>query len=151
MRTLAIGPWTWALRLDIDAMERCAAAGADLSEILSGKSNLLLRLRGDPMLVARVLWAICEPQAIAAQVAAEQFRAALTPQILAEAKSLLRDEIIDFFSEFDPEAAKPLRRWVEASRKIEAKIGNLIAQAPERSSGTPLTDAPESSESPPAG
>ncbi len=118
---------TWELKLDISALERCAAAGIHLDEVLSGKSDLLIRLRYDAPLVARTLAAICRPAFPVHQVKTdEEFIGLLTPAVLGQAKALLRDELVGFFTQFDPEAGRPLQLWLEKDRELTGLIGATL-------------------------
>lgn len=125
---------TWELRLDIAAMERCAAAGVRFEEILGGKSDLLMRLRFDAPLIARAVAAICRPAFTAAGAKSdEEFMSSLDAKTLCEAKAALRDEVIDFFSAFDPAAGKALRSWRDREIELAALVESVIPTQPQSS------------------
>ncbi len=138
---------TWDLRLDVSALERCAAVGIHLDEVLSGKSDLLIRLRFDAPLIARTLAAICRPAFPLHQVKTdEEFIALLTPAVLGRAKALLRDELVGFFTQFDPGAGRPLQLWLEKDKDLARMLAPLAvsAAAPLLSSGAGSGGAPGS-------
>jgi len=106
--------------LDIDLL-----AIADGDQRTGSKSDrLLARLFTDPMLLADVLYVVCQETCAERQVTDEQFGGLLGGDAIAEATDALLEALVDFFP--------PAKR--EALRKILGRIREVEDRAAQRAS-----------------
>lgn len=158
---------TWQISLTVAAAKRVRdLAEVDLLTILDGQ--LLQRLGRDPILLVDVLWAICLPQATAANISAEQFGESLAGDVIELATDAFLAEVIDFFprgnrevlraalarqTEVNSQAASAIQERINGPtvdlvlannlKELDARLARLAA------GGTGSLDWPESSAAPP--
>jgi len=104
----------WSLTINVAALKRVRMlAEVDLADILA--TTLLQRLAGDPVLLAEVLYAVCQPQAERQGISPESFGEELVGDVIDAATTALLEALADFF---------PSRRRA-ALRKALAKVKSL--------------------------
>ena len=87
---------TWDLRISVSTIRRVrVACKVNLYDALEGE--LMIQLGQDPVLFADVLWAIVEPQAIAANVTDDQFGDALLGEAIDLASKAFIEGLTGFF------------------------------------------------------
>lgn len=127
----------WPLRITPPVARRVRdATGIDLYAISSPPStNPFFRLAEQPLLLADVLWTICQPQAEMRGLTRDEFEESIWPEIDSATAKLIEGVIAAF-----PEQKKRgLRKLVDAQNaalekvleKLEPKIDDLIDQAAE--------------------
>ncbi|MHB8953568.1 MAG: hypothetical protein ACYC4U_11410 [Pirellulaceae bacterium] len=112
----------WSTAVTVSTVKRVKEL-ADTLLTDAADTDLVDRLYGDVMLLANVLYAVCEPQARQREVTAEQFGELLAGDTIDRAcESLMRD-IIDFF----PSGRREIvTRIHAAARRLETERVNLI-------------------------
>jgi hypothetical protein len=144
----------WDVRITIGVCRRVAErlgvylmqAGGDLAD----------RLMDDAALVADVLWAILEAQAVERKVTREAFDEALTGRTLGAAQNALWEALLDFIPPARrAEATGRLLardsttiRWIEAGRAVIAAAASQTTAGEDGSGSSPTP--PASSDSIPA-
>jgi hypothetical protein len=87
---------TWTVTVNVDAFKRVKSLlNVNLMEAVEGK--LLERLVADPILLCDVIYAVCKPQADAANVSDMQFGQAMGGDAIELATTALLEELCDFF------------------------------------------------------
>ena len=95
----------WEVEVTVGTVERVRTlADVDLVEILS--TDLLQRLRVDPVTLVHILWGICEPQAVKEKITPDEFGRRLTGETIDAALVCLLEGLVDFFP-------NPTRRILE--------------------------------------
>jgi hypothetical protein len=123
----------WKLSIHVSAIKRVKdALDLDLLGVADGK--LLQELSEDPMLLANVLFVLCEKQCQDAGISDEQFGEGLGGDVIAEATEALLTELVDFFR---PGRREILRR---ALAKVQATESEALARAAKHMDD-PRTDA----------
>ena len=116
----------WVVDVNVATIKRVRSlAGVNLLEVVEG--DLIERLSGDPILLADVLYAICQPQALRDNVADEQFGEALAGDAISLATTALLESLVAFFPEprrrlLEKAAAKYRQVQDKAMAMIEAKL-----------------------------
>lgn len=86
----------WSLAIDVNARKRVLAqCDVDLFSVLEGK--LIDKLIADPGLLVDVIYAVCKPEADAANITPEQFGGRLVGDAIDSATTALIEDLIDFF------------------------------------------------------
>lgn len=107
---------TWTIALTIDAVKRVRGLlSVDLLDLAAGEPPLLTRLSLDVVLLCDVLYALCEPQAKAANVSDEDFGRAMGGDSLLLGQQALLQELADFFQSL---GRTEQTRMIEAQRKL---------------------------------
>jgi len=146
----------WRLSIDVSAIKRCRNL---INEDLLDVQQILARLMVDPILLCDVLYVVCQPQADDLGVSDEEFGRSMRGRSIADAKTALLGDLVDFFpEEADREnlraavaklnettgrARDLIRQRLESpklSEEIEAAlsaVGNSFGNSPESSASTP--------------
>lgn len=86
----------WRLVINVDTIKRVRGLiDIDLIEAVEGK--LLERLASDPILLCDVVYAVCKPDADAANISDEDFGRAMAGDAIDNATTALLEELVDFF------------------------------------------------------
>ena len=157
----------WSVAVNVTAVEEVKAhADVDLLELVEG-GGLLERLMRNPVLLCRVLYALCRGEMEAKNVAAEDFGRAMAGRAITDARQALLEEIVDFFHQEGPtirrEAEKLLGAYEKLLEAVNLRLDGLdegelveraLAAAAASLTGTSVGassgGSPESSASPPA-
>lgn len=142
----------WTIGVNVDTIKR--VRGLCTVDLLSAAtSDLISRLRGDPVLLVDVLFAACQPQAKAAGVSDEDFGRAMAGDAIDLATEALLQELTDFF----PNAKRQMIRTAlakhdeiqaEAVVQVTAKIKGMDAKQLLREAlGDSATNSPANSAS----
>jgi len=116
----------WRLELNVTALERIRAeADVDLLELVDG-GPLLERLMRDPVLLCRVLYALCREQAEADGVAAEDFGRGLAGKVITDARTALVEEIVDFFHQEGPMIQREAEKLAAAYRRLLVAVNGKL-------------------------
>jgi hypothetical protein len=112
----------WVVDINVATVKRVKAlAQINLLEVVQGE--LIERLSTDPVLLADVLYAVCQPQALREQVSDEAFGQALAGDVIDRATTSLLEGLIEFFPE-------PRRRLLEKAtakyRQVQTKALELL-------------------------
>ena len=116
----------WVVDVNVATIKRVRAlAGVNLLEVVEG--DLIERLSGDPILLADVLYAVCQPQATRENVSDEQFGEGLAGDVISLATTAMLDSLVAFFPEprrrlLEKAAAKYRQVQDKALAMIEAKL-----------------------------
>lgn len=116
---------TWRVELNVRQVKRVRdALGVDLANAIRAgrdgtvEADALERVANDPVLLADVLWTLCEGEAKASGVTDDDFGSALAGDSISDATRAFLDELVDFF----PGARRLfLRKAVDLARKCEAE------------------------------
>ena len=116
---------TWKVELNVRQMKRVRdALGVDLVNVIEARrdgtvaADTLERVANDPVLLADILWVLCEGEAKPAGVTDDDFGSALAGDAISEATRAFLDELVDFF----PGARRLfLRKAVDLARKCESE------------------------------
>ncbi|XZE55910.1 hypothetical protein SH139x_001959 [Planctomycetaceae bacterium SH139] len=114
----------WVVQIDVATIKRVrSVTGVDLLSIVEGE--LIEQLSRDPVLLCDVLYAVCQPQALAADVSEETFGEGLAGDAIAEATVALLEALVAFFPE-------PRRRLLQQAaskyQAIEQQALKLLSQ-----------------------
>lgn len=149
---------TWTVHVTPNTLKRVKARlDVELLDVVCG--DLLERLLRDPLLLADVLYAICEPEVTAQGLRDEQFWEALTGDVVEAATRAVLEGVADFFPSPDrANIRQVIRAAFQAKDHARALVSKRIADgALERArdhaleaSGNSSTSAPGSSASTPA-
>jgi hypothetical protein len=108
----------WRLAITVADLPRVRAAGFDLSRVYRDEAGFAALLDLDPELLGRVLWSLCESQALAASVTPEEFAAGFDGPTLTQAVDALADAVLDF--RYRPAIARQLKaRRAELTSELE--------------------------------
>lgn len=112
----------WVVDINVATVKRVKAlAEINLLEVVQG--DLIERLSTDPVLLADVLYAVCQPQALREQISDEAFGQALAGDVIDRATTALLEGLIEFFPE-------PRRRLLEKAtakyRQVQTKALELL-------------------------
>ncbi len=116
----------WVVDVNVATIKRVRSlAGVNLLEVVEG--DLIERLSGDPVLLADVLYAVCQPQAARDNVSDEQFGEGLAGDVISLATTAMLDSLVAFFPEprrrlLEKAAAKYRQVQEKALAMIEAKL-----------------------------
>lgn len=115
----------WEVRVTTWTVERCRnLLDVDLCDVAS----LAPRLMDDPVLLAKVIYVACKPQADAAGVTDEQFTNALYGDVIDDATNAMIEAIIDFFQksrrDLMRQAWQKCREKQEKGEKMVAELLN---------------------------
>lgn len=154
----------WLIQIDVSTIKRVRSlTGVNLLDIVSGE--LIERLTNDPILLADVLYAVVQPQALTQGISDEAFGQGLAGNSIAEATAALLEGLVDFFPEpkgrlIGKAATKYQQVQTKALAMIEARIDSpaleqqilseLESQLQSRTSNDSSTESPESLGSIPA-
>jgi hypothetical protein len=153
---------TWTVTINVDAFKRVKTLlGVNLMEAVEGK--LLERLVADPILLCDVIYAVCKPQADAANVTDVQFGQAMGGDAIDLATTALLEELCDFFPQgrrtLLRKALEKLQRFQtlayktagerldspEMEKKLQAILSNSMDGALNSAAAPGLTPAPSPS------
>jgi hypothetical protein len=142
----------WRIIVNVRSIRRVRdMAGIDLMQSAGG--DLLGRIASDPVLLVDILWALCEPQATAAGITADDFAEAMLGDAIAEATTAFLGDLVGFF----PSQTRSLlqrvldaaaTQQVKAQHLADAKITELLARL--QTSGASSPSAPGSTDSTPS-
>lgn len=112
----------WVVDINVATVKRVKTlAQVNLLEVVQGE--LIERLSTDPVLLADVLCAVCQPQALREQISDEAFGQALAGDVIDRATTALLEGLIEFFPE-------PRRRLLEKAtakyRQVQTKALELV-------------------------
>jgi len=158
----------WVVRVSVDTLKRVKALlGVDLTEAATG--DLMGRLADDPVLLADVLYAVCQPEAEGRDISDEAFGRALGGDAIDEAADALIGALVDFFPKRrrallekakqkldglnDVTVGLALERLDDPAleQRLREKVGREMDEAmDEAMSGKPSTASPASPASSPA-
>lgn len=147
---------SWTVEINVSAVKRVKSlTGVDLLDV--GEGGVLAELATDPVRLCDVLYALCKPQADAADVSDEAFGEGLAGDAIERATGAFLEALIGFFPNprdrgilqaalAKVEAAKELaRERVEAElgsgrieEQVEAKLAELGLPGP-RSTSSPAS------------
>lgn len=119
----------WLVSVNVSTIRRVKAiANVNLLDAVNGQ--LMNDLMADPMMLADVLWSICEPQATTKNVTAEAFGELLAGDTIDKATEALLTELVDFFPQPKREIlAAALRKsheiWTKAATMATERINNV--------------------------
>lgn len=116
---------TWKVELNVRQVKRVRdALGVDLANVIQAgrdgtvAADTLERVANDPVLLADILWILCEGEAKASGVTDDDFGSALAGDSISDATRAFLDELVDFF----PGARRLfLRKAVDLARQCEAE------------------------------
>ena len=130
----------WAVGIDISALERVRESGNDVLGRLDLLQESVSAIVSDPVEVARVLYAICLPQAKRRNVSRDEFMAALDADALHEGLTCILEALRHF-------CPNPAIRDV-VNREVGAVIDHLRGVGePQQTAGDSSTERPESAAS----
>lgn len=115
---------TWTIAVNIDSIKRVRAlCSLDLMSAVDG--SLFTKLAADPILLCDTIYAICKPEADAANVSDSDFGKAMGGDAIEQASEALLQEICDFF----PKGRRGI--LTKANQKLQAAeaIGCQMAGA----------------------
>lgn len=112
----------WVVDINVATVKRVKTlAQVNLLEVVQGE--LIERLSTDPVLLADILYAVCQPQALREQISDEAFGQALAGDVIDRATTALLEGLIEFFPE-------PRRRLLEKAtakyRQVQTKALELV-------------------------
>lgn len=116
----------WLIQIDVSTIKRVRSiTGVNLLDIVAGE--LIERLSNDPLILADVLFAVIQPQAVTQGITDEAFGQGLAGNAIAEATTALLEAMVDFFPEpkgrlIGKAATKYQQVQTKALAMIEAKI-----------------------------
>lgn len=111
----------WGVSVTVGTIKRVKdLIGVNLLDAVS--TDLIDKMRSDPVLLCDILYAVCKPQADADGVSDEAFGESLAGDAITSATEALLDEIVDFF----PSSQRTTLR--KALTKIEAAEKQIQAQ-----------------------
>lgn len=120
----------WPVTLTVSALRRIRdLAGLDLARLDGfGEDGPVARVSSDPLLLASVLWAAVQPDAIQRTVSETDFQDAISGDAITAGAEALLEALADFF----PGAQSRLMRKVvqtarELREKAEAEADRLLA------------------------
>jgi hypothetical protein len=109
----------WQISVNVDSIRRVRnTLNVDLMEL--GTGQLAQRLANDPVLLADILWVLCQPQAEKAGVGSEQFGTALAGDALDQATTQLFEGIADFFPQ--QRRRQVVRAALNKAKELDAAI-----------------------------
>jgi hypothetical protein len=139
----------WITPVTRASIERAQSiSGVNICEVLAGE--LFDRLQWDDLLVGRILWGICKPEADQANISQEQFYEAIQGEPIDAGTGAILEGLDGFFSRRKKLVLRQMRAMVreaDAARKqamtsFRDAMGNLSASG----SSDSVTTMPESSE-----
>ena len=144
---------TWELRLVIAHLAKLRAVGFDLDQYTADGAGLFMLLALPPETLGSVLWVLCEKQADAAGVTADDFAERFDGNVIDAAGLALVDAVIDFFP--FPGSAPGKVKLKDAARKSWAEAGSRAVEEIDRlmkglGSNDSAGNSPAKSESIPA-
>jgi len=119
MRTFADNAGrTWQVAVSVTGIEEVKAeADVDLLQLVEG-GPLLERLMRNPVVLCRVLYALCKGQMEAKGVSAEEFGRGMAGRAITEARTALLEEIVDFFHQEGPTIRREAEKLTAAYRRL---------------------------------
>lgn len=112
---------TWTVAVNVDAVKRVRDL---LREDLLDIEQTLPRLLVDPILLCDVVYCVCKPQADAQQVSDVDFARAMAGGTIAQAKTALLEELVDFFPE--PSQRETLRLAIAKYNQLSQRVKELF-------------------------
>jgi len=114
---------TWTIAVNVDAIKRVRGlVDVDLLAILEGK--LIERLVRDPVLLCDVVYAVCQPEAQAKGVPAEEFGRAMAGDAIDCATKALLEELVGFSP--SPRDRANLQRILETTWRVLDKARDVV-------------------------
>jgi len=109
---------TWQVAVSVTGIEEVKAeADVDLLQLVEG-GPLLERLMRNPVVLCRVLYALCKAQMEAKGVSAEEFGRGMAGRAITEARTALLEEIVDFFHQEGPTIRREAEKLLAAYRRL---------------------------------
>lgn len=146
----------WDVHVTVATVARVRRlVGVDLLDI---GSEEFIKSLNDPVSLANVLFAVCEPQALQRNISDEQFGESLAGDVLNQASRALMEAIADFFpSETQRKALRRVLEEVQALERMQAEMIesrmvetiNELRAAAKKLFGDPSIASPELSASTP--
>jgi len=149
---------TWQVAVSVTGIEEVKAeADVDLLQLVEG-GPLLERLMRNPVVLCRVLYALCKAQMEAKGVSAEEFGRGMAGRAITEARTALLEEIVDFFHQEGPtirrEAEKLLAAYHRLLEAVNLRLDGVdtdeLVERALASVDVSSGDSPDASESTPA-
>jgi len=143
----------WIVPVTYGSIERAQTfSGVNLCEVLTGE--LFDRLQWDDLLISKILWAICKPEADQAGISQQQFQEAIQGEPIDAATEAILEGLDGFFSRRKRQILRDMRamlREAEATRsKVTEKFRDTMGNLTEIGLGDTAITLPEPSESTPA-
>ncbi len=114
----------WTIRINISAMRRCKAAGADLSQSVEQLRSYVM----DELYMTDCLWALVEPDAATKGITRDQFEESINGRVIADGRKAMWESLIEFYDDPNDPKARMLRAAIETiDREIAAAIGSLTS------------------------
>jgi len=108
----------WQVAVSVTGIEEVKAeADVDLLQLVEG-GPLLERLMRNPVVLCRVLYALCKGQMEAKGVSAEEFGRGMAGRAITEARQVLLEEIVDFFHQEGPTIRREAEKLLAAYRRL---------------------------------
>lgn len=98
----------------------------NLLNVLDDNASLLVQLHEDMVLLADVLWIICQPQAHQRDIGPHKFGELLASDTLHKAATAFFEALADFFP--NPQRREALRKLIAKSREAEEVIATRAIQ-----------------------
>lgn len=98
----------------------------NLLNVLDDNASLLVQLHEDMVLLADVLWIICQPQAHQRDIGPHKFGELLASDTLHQAATAFFEALADFFP--NPQRREALRKLIAKSREAEEVIATRAIQ-----------------------
>lgn len=115
----------WTVALNVVAAKRVRElCGVNLAD--APRTDLLVRLANDAILLADVLFALVKPQADAANITFDQFGESLDGEHMKAGLDAMLEGFPDFFSQ--PEQRRLMRSIVEKQKQLEPRVMELLEQ-----------------------
>jgi len=109
---------TWQVAVSVTGIEEVKAeADVDLLQLVEG-GPLLERLMRNPVVLCRVLYALCKGQMEAKGVSAEEFGRGMAGRAITEARQVLLEEIVDFFHQEGPTIRREAEKLLAAYHRL---------------------------------
>jgi len=149
---------TWQVAVSVTGIEEVKAeADVDLLQLVEG-GPLLERLMRSPVVLCRVLYALCKAQMEAKGISAEEFGRGMAGRAITEARQVLLEEIVDFFHQEGPtirrEAEKLLAAYHRLLEAVNLRLDGVdtdeLVERALASVDVSSGDSPDASESTPA-
>jgi hypothetical protein len=114
----------WIINVNVTTVMKVRALiDFDILDVADQDNGVFIRLAEDPVLLVNVLYALCQEQAIAADVSDEDFGRAMAGNVIARATEVLLDEIVNF---------TPNQRDRERLRRVLRKLKAVETMAHDR-------------------
>jgi len=111
----------WEVSINVAAVKRVRGLlDVDLYKLLDDGFKPLSALLADPVLVADVLFCLCQSQAERRNISDEDFGRSLAGDVITQAAETFVEELIDFFP--DARVRASLRKAILAGKAVREKV-----------------------------